>query len=73
MQGQSWKTTGPATIVRHTLLWSIPGFHLGIIFITRKASLSSKGSTEVLTFTSDTVPSLLTINETTTMPCILRC
>lgn len=42
MQGQSWKTTGTATIVRHTLLWSIPGFHFGIIFITRRVSLSSK-------------------------------
>ncbi len=45
----NWNTTGMAIIVRQTLPLSMPGFHFGIIFITLKASLSSNGSTEVLT------------------------
>ena len=64
----SWNTTGMAIIVRQTLPLSMPGFHFGIIFITLKASLSSNGSTEVLTLILATLPSLFTMKDTTTVP-----
>ena len=57
-----------AIIVRQTLPLSISNLHFGIIFITLKASLSSNGSTEVLTLILATLPSLFTIKDTTTVP-----
>ena len=63
-----------ANIVRQGLFFSIPGFHFGIILTTRKASWSSKGSMLFSIFSFVTEPSLLMINDTTTLPSSLwRC
>lgn len=43
-------TTGMQKYVRHGLPWSSPGFHFGIMRITRNASRSSSGLTDLTTF-----------------------
>ena len=45
----SLKFTGMANIVRQGLPLMLPGFQLGIILITRKASWSSIGLTDLAT------------------------
>ena len=55
-------------MVRHILLWSMPGFHFGIIFITLSASASSTGSADVLTLVLAMLPSLFTMKVTITVP-----
>ena len=64
---------GSRTRVRQGLPSLCPGDHGGIMLSTRKASLSSRGSTPCSTLASAMVPSLLTTNVVTTVPCRLRC
>ena len=60
--------------VRQGCPWSSPGFHFGISLSTRKASRSSSGLADFTTLRSAIVPSLLTMNDTKTVPCRLaRC
>ena len=62
-----------ANIVRQVTPLSMPGFHRGIILMTRMASLSSNGSTDFTTLGDDMEPSLLMMNDTTTLPWIFCC
>ena len=62
-----------AKSVRQGLAFSIPGFHLGIMRMTRSASLSSKGCMDFSSLIFTMEPSLLTIKETTTLPSICCC
>ena len=64
----SWKITGKVydTFTARSL-WR-PGSHLGELFTTLTASLSSAGSTPRSTFTSETLPSGLTVNWSITLP-----
>ena len=48
----------------------LPGFHFGMIEMTRSASLSKSGSTPRTTFGSTIEPSRLTTNCTMTRPCM---
>ena len=58
-------------IVKRTLTAlpsAIPGDHLGIVFTTRKASSSNRGSTPLTTFPCPGVPSSITTNWIITRP-----
>ena len=62
------KTTGTLKRVRTALPCCLPGFHLGMLLTTRRASLSSAGSTLFLISTLATEPSRSTMKPTVTRP-----
>ena len=63
-------TTGTSFFTRTGIPFSLPGFHFGIALTTRRASLSSAGSTLLLILTSDIEPSFSMIICTITRPCM---
>ena len=63
------KTTGVVHLVRTGIPFSFAGVHFGIALTTRRASLSSDGSTLLITLTSDMEPSFSMILSTITRPC----
>ena len=64
------KTTGVVHLVRTGIPFSFAGVHFGIALTTRRASLSSDGSTLLLILTSDIEPSFSMIICTITRPCM---
>ena len=62
-----------ANIVRQGFPFIMPGFHFGIILMTRKASASSIGCADFCTFGEAIDPSALMMKLTTTLPSIFCC
>ena len=63
--------TGRRNLTRTVRPFILPGFHFGMLLTRRRASLSNKGSADLIICAPDMEPSCSTMNFTITRPSIL--